>query len=442
MVEKLTKIPPLTPPRIEALRPQAGRYEVADPAAAGLRLRVLPTGTKVFRWYCTSAGRVITIGEWTKAERPGFVTLGEARRWLERLKAAHKEGRLTEVEAELRANRPRHRPEPTLAGEATFEVVAKDYFEHVATALGWRTAPEVRRAVTRDVLPSLGARPVKAITPPEVAAIVKHVAARGSRTQAGRTLAYVKGIFRFARGHGLVPSNPADALDPEALGVVENESERFLSVGEIPAFWRALDESSMAPQTRIGLRIVLLTGVRPGELLGATWDEIDTDAGTWTIPVERQKMKPKMRGRAKPFVVPLTPAVAALFEKLRHYAEGSTFVMASPNSETGRYTDKALIAAMRKLFQGEKPLLAFAEPHPTPHDLRRTVRTHLGETLGVAPHIAERCLNHSLGRIARVYDRGDYLEERREALARWAAYVERIVTPEQAKVAFLHTVRK
>lgn len=441
--ENVTSTPPLTPARIEALKPRADRYEVADSAAPGLRLRVMPTGTKTFRWYATSLGRVITIGPWAQKPAPGHVTLGEARRWLERLKLAHKEGRLAEVEAELQASRPVRAVQPSVApGQKTFEAVAKDYLAHVETTLGWKSAPEVKRAVTRDVLPALGARPVQAITPPEVAAVVKAVAARGSRTQAGQTFAYVKAILRFALGTGDVKSNAADALDPEALGVVENESERFLSAGEIAAFWHALDKAKMNAQTRIALRIVLLTGVRPGELLGATWDEIDKDAATWTIPVDRQKMKPKMRSKAKPFVVPLTPAVAALFEKLRHYAEDSRFVMASPLADSGRYTDKSLIAAMRKLFEGDEPLLDFPEPRATPHDLRRTVRTHLGATLGVPPHIAERCLNHSLGKITRIYDRGDYLDERRVALERWAEYVAALVEGRQAKVVALAAAKK
>jgi integrase len=411
------------------LKPRDERYEVPDPGKPGLRLRVLPSGVRVFRWYATSVGRVITIGPWARNAKPGHVTLDDARTWLQRLKDAHRAGKLAEVEAELvRTVAPtRAAAAPAPQGEKTFEQIATDYFAHVRTALGWRTAPEVKRAVTRDVLPALGARPLRAITAPEIAAVVKVVSARGSRTQAGRVLAYVKGILRYARGHGLMDTNPADALDPEALGVVENESERFLSQDEIRAFWQALDTSKMTAPTRAALRIVLLTGVRPGELLGATWDEIDFKAATWTIPVERQKMKPKMRSKARPFVVPLAPSVVALFEKLRAWADGSPFVMASPLAEAGRYTDKALIAAMRKLFEGKDALLRFEEPVPTPHDLRRTVRTHLGETLAVPPHIAERCLNHSLGKIARVYDRGDYLMERRDALTRWAAHVEKIV---------------
>ena len=64
------------------------------------------------------------------------------------------------------------------------------------------------------------------------------------------------------------------------------------------------------------------------------------------------------------------------------------------------------------------------------------MRTHLGDTLGVDFHVAERCLNHSLGGVAAIYDRGDYLPQRREALEKWAAYLERLISGE-TKVAFL-----
>ena len=59
-------------------------------------------------------------------------------------------------------------------------------------------------------------------------------------------------------------------------------------------------------------------------------------------------------------------------------------------------------------------------PHFTVHDLRRTMRSQLA-ALGIAPHVAERCLNHKLKGVEGVYDRHDYLEERRQALEQWAA---------------------
>ena len=77
---------------------------------------------------------------------------------------------------------------------------------------------------------------------------------------------------------------------------------------------------------------------------------------------------------------------------------------------------------MRRMFEGKAPVLAFEGERPTPHDLRRILRTGLGN-LGVPWHVAERCLNHSLGKIATTYDVGDYLSERRAALEKWEGHI-------------------
>lgn len=99
----------------------------------------------------------------------------------------------------------------------------------------------------------------------------------------------------------------------------------------------------------------------------------------------------------------------------------------SPLADDGAYlTDMALVAGMRKLFAGKAPLLEFPEPRPVVHDLRRTLRTGLAR-LRAPRDVAERCLNHALPEIEAVYNTHDYLDERREALARWGAHVAGLV---------------
>lgn len=438
-------VPPLTPARIEAARPQARDYELADPVAPGLRLRVSPKGAKVFRWYLTSARRVITIGRWSKTTKPGRVTLAEARAWLERLKEAHQGGRLADVEAELAALRPRKASaEPLQAGGPTLRDVAADFLKHIERR---RKRPEeVKRTLEKELLPALGDRPIGAITSREIRKVVEAVVERGAATQAGKVLAHAKQLFRFACGRDdvAVAANPAYPLEADALGVEANVCQRFLSAAEIPEFWKALDAARLTPTVKVGLKVVLLTGVRTCELLRARWDDVDLGAGTWTIPIANQKLTKKQEQTARPWTVPLAPAAVALFKQLQVLAQASPWVMASPVEPKEATSEKALNAGMRKLFEakpGEEPLLDLVEPRPTPHDLRRTVRTHLGNTLGVQWHIAERCLNHSIGRITQTYDVGDYLVERRAALEKWAAYVESLVAP-GAKVVPLAKARR
>lgn len=438
--------PLLSPDKIEKLKPEPETYEVRDAAARGLRLRVTSSGVKVFRWHTTGpkpdgtlGQKVVTLGRWSKKPRPGHVTLAEARKLLEDLKVAHKEGRLEAEVAKLAPARRASSATTAAGGVLTVRDVAKDFRAFIEKR---RRRPEyVTRPLDQDILPAIGDHAIGDVTPLECRRIVEAVVARGSPTQAGAVLATLKQLFNFAWSRGDTSSNPTAPLrDPEALGVVRRTCDRFLSTDELAAFWKALDaQTGMTPVVRTGLKILLLTGVRSGELLQAEWGEVDFEAATWTIPVEHQKLSMRQAQRARPWVVPLSAQVLALFRELEGLAKAlkSRFVMASFQGGGEATTEKALNHAMRRLLVGPKAVLQFAGERPTPHDLRRTLRTYLGDKLGVPFHVAERCLNHSLGKIAETYDRGDYLDERRAALEKWSAYVERLVAPGEAKVAFL-----
>jgi len=405
----------------------------------------------VWRWYLHIDGvrTRVTLGTWSREKGSGL-TLTAARILLEKLKGAQSAGQLREELTKLEPVRPTEAP-AAAAGELLVKDLAKDFRAFIGRR---RKQPgEVDRTLDKDILPALGERSVRSVTTRDVRQLVEAVVERGAATQAGRVLAHVKQLFRFAQGRDDIQSNPADPLDPEALGVVNRVCERHLTAKEIPAFWHAIDKGGATPQVRIALRLLLLLGVRSGELLRATWSELDLEAATWTIPVAHQKLTKRQEAKARPWVVPLPPATVELLKELEAIARslmptsakekglGPRAVVASIASEGGALSEKALNHAMRRLFEGEKPLLKFDGERPTPHDLRRTVRTHLGDTLGVEFHIAERCLNHSLGRIAATYDRGDYLKQRREALQLWATYVEQLVSGKPAKVVPLAEAR-
>jgi integrase len=426
----------LTPAFIESLRAVDQRYDVADRRAPGLRLRVLPSGKRVFRWHCTARKKVFTIGPWSLAEEPGAVTLTPAREWLERLKAAHAADNLEAVVGELDTHlRRRERVTDAAPGRRLFKTVAEEFYAD--DILKNRKRPEdARDVLDRDLLPALGARPLDAIDTLACRDVVKRVVARGAPVHAGKVLATMKQLFNWAQANGFTDRNPAAPLRGRHIGVEVNVSDRFLSAEEIPVFWRSLDAAVAAdrpahrklhPSTAAALRLLLLTAARSGELLQARWEHVDLDAGTWTIPIENQKLTRAQERHAKPFVIPLAPAALDLFRELRAVTGRARWVMAS-DAAHGHYTDKALGRAMRRLQEGEEPVLKLPGGEASPHDLRRTARTHLGK-LRVPLHVVERCLNHSLGRIVQTYDVGDYLEERREALEKWAAYVKRLVEP-------------
>jgi integrase len=446
----------LTPKSIEALRPADERYDVSD-GNSGLVLRVHPSGTRSFRWQVRSLNRVIVLGPWAATLTPAHLTLREARDWLERLKEARVAGeaQLDRVVEALRRHVDPPKEDPHSAERRTFKVVAEEWYRDDIEKN--RKRPEdARRILDVDLLPVLGARALDAITTLDCRGTIKRVVDRGAPVHAGKVLAQLKQFFGWAQSNGFTDRNPAFPLKGRHIGVEVNTSDRWLTAEEIPIFWRALEAGAavrqverpdprtgkaqvytqavptMAPATAAAMRLLLLTAARTGELLRARWEHVDLKGATWTIPVENQKLTKTQERRARPFVIPLPPTAVELFTELQRLAahvrvggKPSPWVMAG-TGETGRYDEKSFGHALRRLF-ATKALVLPGGPI-TPHDLRRTARTHLGK-LRVPLHIVERCLNHSLGRIVQTYDVGDYLEERREALEKWAAYVGRLVAP-------------
>jgi integrase len=375
--------------------------------------------------------------------------LSEARKKLEDLKGAQVEHRLPEVLGNA-AGRPR-----------TVRDLAEEFYR--VRIVPKRRRPEtVRRVLDHDLLPAMGGRSLAGFSTEACRALVKKVVARGAATYAGTVLGVLKQMGRFAQGSSYLDANPAASLEAEALGVEANEDDRWLTSEEIPLWWKALDASVMTPTVRDGLRLLLFTGLRTGELLKAKWPDVDFKEATLTVPVENQKVIKKHMAKARPFVVPLAPQAVALLQELKRLdakerkrvekedPEKATtkepWVMYSPESGEGRISDKALALAMRRLWKAHRtrgnrktkgevlpPLLAIKPA--SPHDLRRTMRTHYVESLGVEPYLAELALNHSLGKIFRTYDRGNKeLPKRRDAALRWADFVGRLVRGESAKV--------
>jgi integrase len=411
----------------------------------------MPSGLKIFRWYRHTPGGkrdVVTIGPWSPTALPGHVTLHEARAKLEELKAAHRGGEVANVEAEIK--KALH-PEPVIAppGSVLVSDIADDFYKRRIEP--HRKRPLVAWAILKaDVLPVIGRYPVGAVTTPQCAKLIERVVDRGAVVHAGKVLGLLKQMFRFAEGRGHIDRNPAAPLEPVNLGVEHNSRDRWLTGDEIKLFWSTLEstveiapgrhaDNTMSRATVNALQILLLTGVRSCELLLARWEHVDLKAGTWTIPVETQKLSPKQARGAKPFTVPLLPMATERFTTLKKIAGESAWVMSSvPRTATGgeqpdtHFTEKALGRAMRRLWRRHGELKKL--PEASPHDLRRTLRTHLGK-LRVPLHVVERCLNHTLGRIVQTYDHGDYLDERREALAKWETHLAGVLSGKQKVVA-------
>ena len=222
---------------------------------------------------------------------------------------------------------------------------------------------------------------------------------------ANRTAAIVSQMFLHAVHRGTVDTSPVQLLlDP---GGKEKPRDRCLTNDELKILLKDPKKATRFERLAHVVVILLLTGQRRGELTLARWIDVDFDAKTWTIPAAHAKT-----GVAH--TVPLSDWAIREFEGLQRLAKHARNVL--PNDAADGPMDPKLLTRGMARCQGRMKKLGIAEF--TLHDLRRTCRTGLG-ALKIAPHIAERILNHA----QEIYDVNDYLDEKREALDKWAAHL-------------------
>jgi integrase len=280
-----------------------------------------------------------------------------------------------------------------------------------------RSADEYESAFNRLVKPRIGKLGIYEIRRSHVIKMLDEIEDENGPVMADRTLAYARKAFNWyatrddqfnvpvVRGMGRVKPK-------------ERARTRVLSDEEIRTIWRVLEEAGTYGSF---VKMLLLTAQRHSEVARMGHGEIDAER-IWTIPAERYKTK-------RPNYVPLSKAALALVERQPKFND-CQYVFPTraktPYSRSGKSKaklDKAVFAAMKARAKKAK-----VEPIPNwaLHDLRRTAKT-LMVRAGVRPDISERVLGHVIAGVEGTYDRHSYAEEKRDALEKLAAMIERIL---------------
>jgi integrase len=309
-----------------------------------------------------------------------------------------------------------------------------------------RYVTETRRNFDNHVLPRWGERDINSITRRDVIELLDDIADHGTQFKdkdgkkkhaaggpicANRVLAAIRAMFNWALRRGVVDAVPTSLVERPGE---ETKRERNLSPEEIIAVWRGTE--AIGNPFGDFYRLALLTGQRRDEVAGAQWAHIDLAEKTWTLPAELTKA-----GRAH--VVPLSAAALELIEALpRKTIQTKAGAKPSPYLFTtgGERPISGYSVGKRCLDAAISGARAKAELEPLPnwttHDLRRTASTHMGR-LGVARLIIEKVLNHSDRTVTAVYDRYEYLVEKRHALEIWGSYVTGLMQPVAGNVVVL-----
>jgi integrase len=394
----------LTDLQIKNLKPKERRYEATD--GKGLSIRVKPTGDKAwfYRYMFDGAPRIMTLGEY-----PG-ISLAEAR---ERHGAA-----MLAVQRGIDPGAVAKEEKARLKAVPTIKEALAEFWERELSKK--KSGKETRRILNKDVEAAWGKRRVTEIKRRHIVLLLDEIEQRAPIMR-NRVHGALTRFFNFTAERGVIDDSPCTRIRK----VSERGRDRVLNDDEIKLLWQALDLENKAVDlyavSKLALKMILLTGQRPGEVCGMAWAEIDGDF--WNIPAER------MKGNA-PHRVPLTGMALEAIEQARPFSDKSKYVFTSPRSplygfkkplkakpkdDDAPMTSHALARAMVRHW---KDMKFETDEHFTPHDLRRTLRTRLAE-IGVTDIVAERVLGHKLQGVLGIYNRHGYDVEKRQALALW-----------------------
>ena len=378
-----------------ALMPGEGRAEFVDGLCPGLHIRVTIQGTRTFSVMFRVNGKLIrqTIGRYPR------VSLRNARASaLEFMRTAQEIGDARELKSRAPAT-------------VTYAELVETYTEkHLkVNARSWRN---ISRGLKSRVMAPFLSRSVASLTRREIIDVCDSIVAAGTPHAAVNHLRHLKMLFNWAASRDLVANNPCVGVKPPARSV---ERDRVLNDQEISAVWNASFQLT-TPFAEM-YRMFLLTGQRRSEVSTMRWNEV---AGSlWTIP--REKVK-KDRAHS----VPLSKTAQALLGSLsslpRIADHGFVF------STTGGASASSNFCKTKRELDKLSGVTGW-----TIHDIRRTVRSKLAE-LGVPREVARKILNHESDKVDRIYNRFEYLAEKREALERWERMLISMTAPSRIPV--------
>jgi integrase len=390
--------------QVRALTAEAAVYEHAIKDSKGLRIRVSPSGRKswMYRYRNRTTGALerMVLGAYPK------MGLADARDEVDRHRAIVKEHGSarqyrTADHAEKRAALVEKLATDSRAA-FTVEKMVNAYLEEASDTLkGWR---EVDRALKKYVVEEIGDIPAHEVARKDVIGVLDTLNKRGKRVQANRVLAYFRRCCNWAIQAERLTANPCAMIERND----ERAKERFLGDAEIRRLLTGLPESGIDDAIADLYRLILLTGLRPGEAVALAIDNIDLEG-------KNIRLTDTKNGRVH--TVPISPQAMAIIK--RKIREGGKWLFPATRDANKHLRADALQQPLRDSLANLKILPT------TPHDLRRSFATGLA-SLGAPRLLISLALNHTVPGVTSVYDRHGYEKELRQWFEAWGKHIAKL----------------
>ncbi|ENH0091598.1 tyrosine-type recombinase/integrase, partial [Escherichia coli] len=377
--------------QVDAAKPREKAYKLAD--GAGLYLEVVPSGSRYWRMKYRFNG---------KEKRMAFgvypaVSLAQARALRDEAKKKLAEG----IDPSFAKKEEKLVRDVQLNN--TFQEVALEWHGTKVSRWSEGYASDIIEAFNKDIFPYIGQQPVNEIKPLVLLNVLRRMESRGATEKAKKVRQRCSEVFRYAIVTGRAEYNPAADLT-SAMSGHESKHYPFLTVEELPDFFKALSGYTGSPLVVLAARLLILTGVRTGELRGAFWSEFDLEKAVWEIPAERMKMK-------RPHLVPLSTQALEIVQQLKVMSGQYPLVFPGRNDPRKTMSEASINQVFKRIGYTGKV---------TGHGFRHTMSTILHEEGFNTAWIETQLAHVDKNAIRGTYNHALYLEGRREMM-QWYA---------------------
>ncbi|HBT5115792.1 TPA: tyrosine-type recombinase/integrase, partial [Klebsiella pneumoniae] len=370
--------------QVDAAKPKEKAYKLAD--GAGLYLEVVPSGSRYWRMKYRFNG---------KEKRMAFgvypaVSLAQARALRDEAKKKLAEGidpSFAKKEEKLVRDVRLHN---------TFQAVALEWHGTKVSRWSEGYASDIIEAFNKDIFPYIGQQPVNEIKPLVLLNVLRRMESRGATEKAKKVRQRCSEVFRYAIVTGRAEYNPAADLT-SAMSGHESKHYPFLTVEELPDFFKALSGYTGSPLIVLAARLLILTGVRTGELRGAFWSEFDLEKAVWEIPAERMKMK-------RPHLVLLSTQALEIVQQLKVMSGQYPLVFPGRNDPRKTMSEASINQVFKRIGYTGKV---------TGHGFRHTMSTILHEEGFNTAWIETQLAHVDKNAIRGTYNHAQYMEGRR-----------------------------
>ncbi|EGR1422917.1 tyrosine-type recombinase/integrase [Vibrio mimicus] len=395
----------LTDKKVKSIKPTDKEQLLSD--GQGLQLRVMPNGTKSWRFVYKSPATG-KRGNMALGTYP-ILSIANAR------KKAEGYRELVALDIDPKHHKREEKEKSEAIHQHTLFNVSHNWIELKKSEVTEDYAKDIWRSFELHVFPTLSSQPISMITAQSVIETLKVVEAKGSLETVRRLTQRLNEVMVYAMNCGLLQANPISNI-LAAFKKPTKQNMKKLESNELPALMNALANASIKRSTRCLIEFQLHTMTRPNEAAGAKWAEFDLLERVWLIPKERMKKRKEHR-------IPLTEEVINLLKTMRAMNGNSEYVFPSIKDPKKPMHSQTANMALKRM--GFKDRLVS-------HGMRAMASTILNEN-GHDFVLVEAALAHAIGdSTQRSYNRTDYLERRRELMDWWSKH---IVNASQSRVS-------